>query len=288
MATYDSGADDWFASTVAGGAFGFSDRLNLLYASVPQFGKSFALGGNSGIIQGFLYFDSSVPDSLTWTNVTQDATGNDVPSNIGGAMIHVPMGRSGILLVIGGAESSRADTEDVYVLTIPSFRYLKMSTDNVEAVNESTGHDASTCATWNDAEMIVLGGRGRQDTVIVGGGDCDPSFPPTRVLDVNRATLKTALGGWEEPNLENIFSQTMPPLVKATTSTAQLSTTNQAALSTTSSSSSGLSGGTIAGIVISPLFAVAVLAAAIAFIPFKRRRSGQVLHVEMTPDPVEP
>lgn len=107
MATYDSGADDWFASTVAGGAFGFSDRLNLLYASVPQFGKSFALGGNSGIIQGFLYFDSSVPDSLTWTNVTQDATGNDVPSNIGGAMIHVPMGRSGILLVIGGAESSR-------------------------------------------------------------------------------------------------------------------------------------------------------------------------------------
>lgn len=60
-----------------------------------------------------------------------------------------------------------------------------MSTDNVEAVNESTGHDASTCATWNDAEMIVLGGRGRQDTVIVGGGDCDPSFPPTRVLDVS-------------------------------------------------------------------------------------------------------
>ncbi|KAL8836933.1 MAG: hypothetical protein Q9170_002733 [Blastenia crenularia] len=257
MAKYDSEIGDWSASSVNGGAFNFNDRQNLLYASVPQFGKSFALGGDIDIVKGFVKFDSSNTDDLTWTNVTKDVGGRDVPSNIGGALIHVPMGKLGVLLVIGGADSSHkgtqyatgwdwddvpmdeisvydietdkwypirasgdippisrsnfcysvsrspdsssfqitiyggwslaegSDTEDVYVLTVPSFRYIKMTTNDVEAVDELTGRDASTCATWNDGQMIVLGGRVRKGNKLVGDGACDPSFPPIRVLDVS-------------------------------------------------------------------------------------------------------
>ncbi|KAL8710366.1 MAG: hypothetical protein Q9225_007302 [Loekoesia sp. 1 TL-2023] len=378
LATYDTEAREWFASPVEGGAFSFSDRQNLLYASVPQFGKSFALGGNNDIVKGFLKFDSSVPDNLTWTNVTKDAAGNDVPSNIGGAMIHVPMGRSGVLLVIGGADSSHegtqyasgwpwddvpmdqisvydidsdkwylitasgdvppisrsnfcysvsrspdsssfqvtiyggwnlaegADTEDVYVLTVPSFRYIKITTDNVEAVDESTGRDASTCATWNDAQMIVLGGRGRKGSTIVGDGDCDPTFPPIRVLDVSdykwqsqfnpnkiytvhpnisaviggdstgKAAIKAPLGGWNNTELENVFSQTVPPLVSATTSAGQSSNPNQIGPSARPSSSSSLSGGAIAGVVVGAIAAVAVLAILILFLLKRRQQRNQI------------
>ncbi len=252
LATYDTEAGDWLSSTVAGGSFASGDRQNLLYASVPQFGTSFALGGNYPIVKGLLKYDSTVQNNLRWTNITQDADGGSIPSNIGGAMVHVPMGKLGVLLIIGGADSSRkgtqyagydwddipmdeisvydidtnvfydikatgdippisrsnvchsvsrspdsssfqvtiyggwnlaegASTEDVYVLTVPSFRWIKMTTDNVEAVNEETGRDSSTCATWNEAQMVVLGGRGRIGIEVV---DCDPSFPPIRVLDL--------------------------------------------------------------------------------------------------------
>ncbi|KAL8898429.1 MAG: hypothetical protein Q9207_006707 [Kuettlingeria erythrocarpa] len=377
LATYDTEAEDWLSSTVAGGAFASGDRQNLLFASVPQFGTSFALGGNYPIVKGLLKYDSTVQDNLRWTNITQDAAGGSIPSNIGGVMVHVPMGKFGVLLIIGGADSSRkgtqyagydwddipmdeisvydidsnvfydiqatgdvppisrsnvchgvsrspdsssfqvtiyggwnlaegASTEDVYVLTVPSFRWIKMTTDNVEAVNEETGRDSSTCATWNEAQMIVLGGRGRIGIEVV---DCDPSFPPVRVLDLakyewqsefdpNRnysvhpnisaviggdstggATLKTPEGGWGDHSneLSKIFAQTVPPLVRATTpaspQTNNTDSTQPPATSLSSSnSSSRLSGGAIAGICIGALVGIGALASLLTFLFIRRRR----------------
>ena len=45
VATYDTVAGNWSSSPVAGGSYSFGDRTSLLSASVPQIGKSFALGG---------------------------------------------------------------------------------------------------------------------------------------------------------------------------------------------------------------------------------------------------
>ncbi|KAL8918436.1 MAG: hypothetical protein Q9208_007341 [Pyrenodesmia sp. 3 TL-2023] len=374
VATYDIEAEDWLSSTVQGGSFAFGDRQNLLYASVPQFGTSFALGGNYPIVKGLLRFNSTIQDSLRWTNITEDSNGGAVPSNIGGAMVHVPMGKLGVLLVIGGADSSRrgsqyasydwddvpmdeisvydidsdvfydvkatgdvppisrsnvchgvsrspdsssfqvtvyggwnlaegASTEDVYVLTVPSFRWIKMATDNVEAVNEETGRDSSTCATWNEAQMIVLGGRGRRGTEVV---DCDPSFPPVRVLDLaeykwqpefdpNRsysvhpnisavvggdstggAALKSPEGGWGNYSsvLSNIFAQTVPPLLRATTPASQPTSNPNPVQPPTASttSSSRLSGGAIAGICIGALTGIGALASVLIFLFIRRRR----------------
>ena len=125
-------------------------------------------------------------DSNTFYNVT--ATG-DVPIisrvNFCHAVSRSPDSSSFQITVYSGWNLAEGqDTEDVYVLTVPSFRWIKMSTDNVEAVNELTGRDGSACTTWNDGQMIVLGGRFRSGGTIGATGKCDPAFPPIRVLDL--------------------------------------------------------------------------------------------------------
>lgn len=67
LATYDTKVGDWFSSTAKGGKFDLGERHNLLYASVPQFGKSFALGGNTPMVKGLINFDSAFQNTLHWT-----------------------------------------------------------------------------------------------------------------------------------------------------------------------------------------------------------------------------
>lgn len=100
-------------------------------------------------------------DSNVFYNVT--ATGAVPPisrSNFCHGVSRSPDTSSFQVTIYGGWNLGEgADTEDVYVFTVHSFRWIKMTTHNVEAVNEETGRDGSKCATWNDGQMIVLGDR---------------------------------------------------------------------------------------------------------------------------------
>lgn len=81
--------------------------------------------------------------------------------------------------------------EDIYVLTVPSFRWIQIDDqNNVEKLaGSNVGRFESTCATWQDAQMIVLGGSifngaTRQND----NSACNATYTPIRVLDINTYT----------------------------------------------------------------------------------------------------
>lgn len=96
--------------------------------------------------------------------------------------------------------------EDVYVLTIPSFRWIKISdTGNTEQeLGQITGRFGGACSIWNDRQMIVVGGGFRiGDTQVNGGTSCNTSYPAIRVLDTSTYAWQTQfqsdLGAYEVP-----------------------------------------------------------------------------------------
>jgi hypothetical protein len=96
--------------------------------------------------------------------------------------------------------------EDVYVLTIPSFRWVQISdTGNTEqSLGQNTGRFGGSCAIWNDRQMVVVGGGFRiGSTQVNGGTSCNTSYPAIRVLDTNTYAWQTQfqsdLGAYEVP-----------------------------------------------------------------------------------------
>jgi hypothetical protein len=96
--------------------------------------------------------------------------------------------------------------EDVYVLTIPSFRWIQMSdTGNTEQnLGQNTGRFGGACSIWNDRQMVVVGGGFRIGSTQVNGGTaCNTSYPAIRVLDTNTYAWQTQfqpdLGAYEVP-----------------------------------------------------------------------------------------
>jgi len=84
--------------------------------------------------------------------------------------------------------------EDVYVLTIPSFRWIKISdTGNTEqSLGSVSGRFGGACSVWNDRQMIVVGGSFRiGSTQVNGGTSCNTSYPAIRVLDTNTYAWQT-------------------------------------------------------------------------------------------------
>jgi hypothetical protein len=84
--------------------------------------------------------------------------------------------------------------EDVYVLTIQSFRWIKISdTGNTEqSLGSMTGIFGGACSVWNDRQMIVVGGGFRiGSTQVNGGTSCNTSYPAIRVLNTNAYAWQT-------------------------------------------------------------------------------------------------
>lgn len=84
--------------------------------------------------------------------------------------------------------------EDVYVLTVPSFRWIKISSqNNVESqAGKTVGRVGSTCATWQDAQMIVLGGTVLEGPKVMDNNTfCNATYTPIRVLDTSTYTWQS-------------------------------------------------------------------------------------------------
>ncbi|MCJ1424703.1 hypothetical protein MMC29_002591 [Sticta canariensis] len=91
--------------------------------------------------------------------------------------------------------------EDVFILTVPSFRWIKVNhKDDFEATAGSKGRNRHRCIIYKDAQMIVLGGSVMFDNDV--GKDqssCDnKAYPPLRVLDTSSYTWKK----WFDPSIE--------------------------------------------------------------------------------------
>lgn len=78
--------------------------------------------------------------------------------------------------------------EDVFVLTVPSFRWIKVHDINdFEDTGDNLGRGAPRCVIYKDAQMIMLGGRVKSSENYA---PCEAAYPPLRVLDTSSYTWK--------------------------------------------------------------------------------------------------
>lgn len=186
-----------------------------------------------------IYFDS-------WYR--QTATG-DIPelrTEFCAVVSAAPDDSSFQITIHGGWDqlNSRA-FNDVYVLSIPSFRWIKVQDSNNPDLKgpDQTGRARHKCDIWNETSMLVSGG---DVTVALGGGytnlltnTCNTAYPPIKVLDTSTyiwqtefnpsstysvpvvvsavigggssggAQLTAPENGWDSQALVDIFNQTI-------------------------------------------------------------------------------
>ncbi|KAL8850066.1 MAG: hypothetical protein Q9221_004992 [Calogaya cf. arnoldii] len=103
LVRYDSTEEQWSSAFVAGGDFNHDARLWGQVATDPVNGTSFFTGGANNV-RGMLAFHASDPTQVSWTNCTQVGDISDSnPHVIAGGMVFLPVGTSGALLLLGGA-----------------------------------------------------------------------------------------------------------------------------------------------------------------------------------------
>ncbi|PGG99577.1 hypothetical protein GX51_06226 [Blastomyces parvus] len=202
---------------------------------------------------------------------------------------------------------------DLYVLTLPSFRWIRAPTTGLEPWDVSgVGRDSHKCVTWKDGEMLVVGGTPRRNDKPQKG--CSGNYPPLRVLDTSRfrwekqfdrdtkytvpkivsdvvggdgtgkATLKEPEGGWPNSKVESMFAQTVPrrpditekPLPADPTGTPQPT-------APPSEEKKSSNAGAIAGGVVGGIGGVAVIAAAIFFLRRSKRKKTPVDRFNASP-----
>lgn len=135
-------------------------------------------------------------ESSSWYAVT--ASG-DIPEDRGQfcAVVSASPDESSFQVTIfGGWDATKSlDYENVYILTVPSFRWIKANVTNdfqTEATT-SIGRSHHRCVAFKDAQMIMLGGSIRFGTSQqTNETACNPAYPPIRVLDTSVYSWKNS------------------------------------------------------------------------------------------------
>jgi hypothetical protein len=99
--TYEAQTNEWDEFKVSGGKFNYL-RQAASYATAPEAGLGFILGGDRLLTWGMIRFNAS---DLSWTNETlgNGSFGAQVPNLGGGALVYIPAGPQGMLVAFGGA-----------------------------------------------------------------------------------------------------------------------------------------------------------------------------------------
>lgn len=203
----------WTNETLGNGSFGVEvpnlDTAAFVYAPAGKEGILLAFGGmnvSEGIDPDWgwpYYSDFSqiyVYDIASHTWFVQEASGT-APSYINTECDVVSASPDGdafhVTMYGGWSLQYGRSTEDVYVLSIPSFTWIDVSaaaqSSNNEALNSTIGRDSMTCQLYKDAQMIVLGGDIRSGAYSLTKGACSQVFEPIRVLDLSTYTWESSL-----------------------------------------------------------------------------------------------
>ena len=257
--------------------------------------------------------------SSTWYNTT--ASG-DVPVgriNMCAGVSSAPDDSSFQILIYGGYNLHFGNpANDMYVLSIPSFRWINVTPDNPDPY----GRWEHTCVMWQDAQMVVLGGLMKLsggDGPVINANGCNSSHPPLMVIDTTgfttqpqfnpqrsysvpqavykviggdyrgRSSMKGPKYGFNNSALDAIFSKTIPkasaptsfpPIPSASSSAAA----NANVTPSSSSSPSGLPSAAIAGIAAgSAVLFTLFLAGLITFFVLRhKRQKRRKLHLQET------
>ncbi|KKY25418.1 putative kelch repeat protein [Diplodia seriata] len=174
---FDTRSDSWRLVDVEGGRIAFGNNSEGVHAT----------------------------DARTGTSYRQEATG-DIPdkrSEFCAGVSSAPDDSSFQITMTGGWDQFHGRAfNDVYVLSLPSFRWIRISDSNNPdtALELSPGRNRHKCDMWEDAQMIVTGGL-----VTLGLGTteslndvCNETYPPIRVLDTSTHTWRAQF----EPGLQ--------------------------------------------------------------------------------------
>ncbi|OAL21572.1 hypothetical protein AYO22_07968 [Fonsecaea multimorphosa] len=216
----------------------------------------------------------------------QTATG-DVPASgrVDFCLVAAPaQDNSSSNIYLYGGTSNGTIFDDVYVLSLPSFTWVKMITVGGGGKSSNITSDCD----WEDKSLAVL------DLSTIGWGSVfDAAAPHYDVPDdvvqaigggpAGNATKNQPTGGWAESGLSELFTikkaaTTTPAPKNSTTVTPPPTATPTDAQG---KKSSGLSGGAIAGIAIAAVAGVAVVCGAIFFWLRSRRQHRQNAGMEI-------
>ncbi|KAI1389346.1 uncharacterized protein F4822DRAFT_398018 [Hypoxylon trugodes] len=317
--SFNSDTPQWSFETATAGIQG-PDILKgaMVYLRKGQSGVLLAFGGYQTAYRGTEFAawdwdrrpfsDIFVYDIFSNTWYLQQATG-DLPSlrtEFCAGVSAAPDDSSFQVTIHGGWDQLRGRAfNDVYVLSIPAFRWIKVDDSNNPDLlgSDSPGRNRLKCDVWNETQLIVSGGMISLGTggIVNLNEECNKTYPPFKVLDTSTytwrtnfdpsrqysvpdtvtaiiggkssggATLKAPSTGWDSQDLETIFSQTMPR--DTSSSDPKLSNTPDSTTTPVLSNEvGGLTQGGIAGIAIAA--AVVVIAAIVGMLVwFKRKRA---------------
>ncbi|KAI1128813.1 hypothetical protein F5Y10DRAFT_239563 [Nemania abortiva] len=230
----------------------------MVYVRKGRAGILIAFGGYQTAYQGI-----QIPDSLfdqrpfsdiyifdiyssTWYH--QTATGDIIPelrTEFCAVVSSAPDDSSFQITIHGGWDQlNKRAFNDVYVLSVPSFRWIRVQDSNNPDLKgpKQPGRNRHKCNIWNETSMIVTGGEltdGVFNPVLL-ATICNPAYPPVKVLDTSTYVWQTEFKpnvsysvpgvvsavvgggpgggaqlmepelGWESSELADIFSQTVP------------------------------------------------------------------------------
>lgn len=247
-----------------------------------------------------------------WSVVT--ATG-DIPSSRSefcSALSAASDDSSFQMTIYGGwnLDNNRA-LEDVYVLTMPAFQWIKISDtgNNETKLAKNAGKRRHFCNSYEDRSMIVLGGAVLHDDTAFDLQQCNSSLPPIKLLDTSTyqwhsqfplpdpkyqvpSSVIDVVGGdmngggkpastWHSGAELDLFAKTIPrynyshPTTSVSTQDGSAATGSGPAVSATSSGSSSSSTpvGAIVGGVVGGVAGLAISAALVYFACVYRRRN---------------
>ena len=103
LASYNTTTQSWSTVSLSGGDFQKDTRGDGTGVSDAVSGLSFFIGGDNSV-GGLLKTDLSDPAHPSWTNLSAQlhSTGAEIPQTFGAGMIYLPIGKYGVLLLMGG------------------------------------------------------------------------------------------------------------------------------------------------------------------------------------------
>ncbi|KAI1153059.1 hypothetical protein F4825DRAFT_416790 [Nemania diffusa] len=257
------------------------------------------------------FSDIFIYDIFSNTWYQQTATGDlpDLRTEFCAGVSSAPDDSSFQITIHGGWDQLEGRAfNDVYVLSIPSFRWIKVDDSNNPDLlgPDQPGRNRHKCDVWNESQLIVSGGQitlGLGETVSL-SNTCNTTYPPIKVLDTSTYTWRTEFdpsveysvpsivtaviggnssggalrtspsSGWDSDDLVTIFDQTVArdTYNSSDNSGVVSSPSPTPSPSAKGGTSSGLSAGAIAGIVVGIIVIFTAILVALFFIR-KRTRS---------------
>ncbi|EAS32946.3 kelch repeat protein [Coccidioides immitis RS] len=200
-----AGADGIWRNITEGGlqdSAGFTERADGVLVYVPGFGEEGIIiglgGGTNATFTSMNVIDIYDIANSTWYKQATSGKPPEIRVNPCAVAASAADGSSTQVYLYGGQNlipyGEQKQYDDMWILTIPSFTWIKVDTDNQSAPPARAGH---TCNIWN-SQILVVGGYVGEDL------SCDS--PGIYVFDASELrwqTKYTALEGGNDLNQQD-------------------------------------------------------------------------------------